>query len=114
MTIEIIPFENPNDDYEWSQVTPLDNIEFRLTFSYNSRDEHWYLTIRTEADEEIVGCESMKLVQGGWPIRRVYDPNRPPGEIHVLSDLLSEPGFDDLGNTSIIMYVPEADMANYV
>jgi hypothetical protein len=109
MTTQIIPTLTDGSS-KYSQITALDGVNYQLTFLYNSRDLHWYLTIRTEADEEIVGCEGIKLVQGGWPIRRVYDLNRPPGEFLVLSELKSEPGLTDLGDTTILSYIPEDDV----
>jgi hypothetical protein len=109
MAIQIIPTLTDGTP-EYTQITSLDGTNYLLIFSYNSRDLHWYLTTRTEAEEEIIGCEGVKLVQGGFPIRRVYDQNRPPGEFLVLSDLKTEPGLNDLGDTSLLVYIPEADM----
>lgn len=109
MTIEIIDTLY-NGEAKYDQVTSLDGIDFRLTFLWNARDSHWYLTIRTVDDEEITGCEGVKLVQGGWPIRRVYDPNRPAGELLVYSELETEPGLEDLGFSTDLMYIPAADM----
>jgi hypothetical protein len=109
MTTQIIPTLTDGTP-EYEQITPLGDTDYKLLFSYNPRDLHWYLTLRTEADEEIIGCEGMKLVQGGWPIRRVYDQNRPDGELLILSELLTEPGLNDLGDTSELVFIPRADL----
>lgn len=93
----------------YTQTSTLDGIVYQLIFSYNARDEHWFLTLRTEDGDEIVGCEGMKLVQGGFPLRRVYDENRPPGELYVQSDLKNEPGLTTLGTDTFLLYIPEAD-----
>lgn len=90
---------------EYTQITALEGVKYQFIFSYNSKDEHWYLNLRTAAGEEITGCEGMKLVQGGWPIRRVYDQNRPPGELLVLSETQEEPGLYDLGNGTDLVYL---------
>ena len=99
---------------EYTQLTELDGIKFKLLFSYNARDGHWHLTIRTASDTPIQGCEGMKLVQGGWPLRRVYDLNRPSGEIYINSELSSVPGLEDLGESTFVMYVPIADLEESV
>ncbi len=90
---------------EYTQITTLEGVKFEFTFSYNSKDEHWYLNLRTEAGDVIQGCEGLKLVQGAWPIRRVYDQNRPPGELLVLSESLEEPGLFDLGDGTVLAYL---------
>ena len=94
----------------YTQVTALDGVSYRLTFSFNPSDQHWYLTVRTEADAQIQGCEGMKLVQGGFPLRKSTDQNRPPGELVVFSELETEPGLNDLGDTTLLGYIPEADL----
>jgi hypothetical protein len=109
MTAQIIPTLT-DGTAQYSQITALDGVNYRLIFSYNSRDLHWYLSLRTEADEKITGCEGVKLVQGGLPIRRVYDLNRPPGELLVFSELDTEPGLEDLGDTPELIYMPIADV----
>jgi hypothetical protein len=110
MAVQIVSTLTDATVPEYTQTTTLDGVDFQLTFSYNARDEHWYLTIRTAQNVEITGCEGIKLVQRGWPIRRVYDQNRPAGELFILSELTSEPGLEDLGATSFLCYIPIADL----
>lgn len=109
MTIQVIPTLS-DGTAEYVQFTELDGTRFKILFSYNARDLHWHMSIRTAADQQITGCEGIKLVQGGWPIRRVYDQNRPLGELFIQSDLKTEPGLEDLGKTSFLLYGPSADL----
>jgi hypothetical protein len=94
----------------YDQTTELDGVFFRLYFDFNEYDGFWYLTIRTEADTQIVGCEGIRLAANSWPIRRAYDPNRPQGEFYVLSESGQEAGINDLGDSVILSYIPIADM----
>ena len=109
MTVQIIPTLTDGTIF-YNQTTVLDGRTYQLSFHYNSRDAYWYLNIRTEAGDAIRGCGSLRLVQGSFPIRRVYDVNRPSGELLVLSELKDEPGLVDLGNDTVLAYIPRADV----
>ena len=91
---------------EYTQITELDGTPFKLIFSYNTRDSFWYLSIRLISDVQIVGCEGIRLAAGSFPIWRVYDQNRPIGELYVLSEDGIEAGLTDLGANVFLMYVP--------
>jgi hypothetical protein len=82
----------------YTQRTRLDGREYLLRFSWNEREERWYLAIADEA--EVVLVLGIKLV-ANWPLTRFYkfDPRLPPGEL-MVSDLTgtgTPPGLDDLG-----------------
>jgi hypothetical protein len=91
---------------EYTQLTELDGTSFKLIFSFNTQDGFWYLSIRLASDVQIVGGEGLRLVAGGWPIRRVYDQNRPLGELYVLSEDGTDPGLTDLGESAFLEYIP--------
>ena len=96
----------------YRQTTPLDGVIYVLNFDYNSRDQNWYLSVHDSEDQPIEGCVGRKLVTN-WPVLfRSTDPNKPPGEIIVVSVSTSEdPGLTDLGNDIILSYVPAEDLA---
>jgi hypothetical protein len=78
--------------------TKLDGRDFNLSFSWNEREERWYLAMADE--EENVLVAGIKLVSN-WPLLRYYhfDPRVPPGElvVHDLTSSNAPPGFDELG-----------------
>ena len=108
MVFEIETLTDGTPYYE--QITALDGRDFKLIFSFNPRDDHWYLTIRTEEDERIKGCEGLKLAMNSWPIRKVTDLLRPPGEFFVSGDAEKHPGIFDLGAGSVLVYITEPEM----
>lgn len=109
MTISIIDTEN-DGTAAYTQVTELEGVDYEFTFRYNQNDSHWYLTLRTDAGEQIKGCEGVRLVQGGLPLKNVTDTNRPPGELYIYGPSAEEPGLYDLGEDTVLIYVPEADV----
>lgn len=109
MTVKIIQTDTDGTAF-YRQTTPLDGRVYQLIFTWNARTENWYLTVRTEAGVEIEGCEGMKLVQGGFPLRKVADLNRPPGEIIVQSEFDAEPTLTSLGTDTVLAYIPRADL----
>ncbi len=94
----------------YRQSTPLDGQIFVLYFDFNTRDSNWYLSIHDSDDVPIVGAISRKLVVNYPVIQRVYDPRRPAGELLVVSQIDADPGLMDLGNGTILSYIPEADV----
>jgi len=109
MAIQVISLVNDGTPY-LEQTTELDGQDFLFIFSYNARDEHWYMTMQKEDGTPIEGCAGVKLVQGGYPIYRVTDPNRPPGEMFVLGPDSEEPGLLDFGKSTNLLYIPEDDL----
>lgn len=92
----------------YSLSVVLDGADFRLFFEWNTRDQHWYLSIRDAENESITGCESIRLVRDGWPLRRIRDVRRPIGELFVLSETVGDPGLKNLGTDVSLIYVPKA------
>lgn len=93
----------------YRQSTPLDGQVFVLYFDFNERDGNWYLSIHDSDDQPIRGAVGRKLVVNYPVIQRVYVDERPAGELLVVSDLTQDPGLLDLGNGTILSYIPAAD-----
>lgn len=96
MAALLIP-TSPGTPY-FTQKTRLDGRDFILKFSYNQREERYYLSIYDEQEEPLL--MGLKLV-ANWPLLRRYrwNPALPPGEIWVM-DLTGEgtpPTLDELG-----------------
>lgn len=82
----------------FTQKTRLDGRDFILKFSYNQREERYYLSIFDEQETPIL--MGLKLV-AVWPLLRRYraNPALPPGELWV-SDLTGNgepPTLNELG-----------------
>jgi hypothetical protein len=87
------------------QETTLDGITYRLLFRWNARAGHWYLTLRTLEDVEIM--PSKRLVAGARLLRQVSSPTRPPGDLLVLAT----PTRSTLGNAAPLIYFDAASVA---
>lgn len=78
MPLLLITSEEPH----YQQRTRLEGRDYLLTFTFNEREERWYLSIADEAEDPI--ASGLKLVANWpllWPYR--YDPRIPPGELAV-------------------------------
>lgn len=94
----------------YRQTTPLDGQIFVLHFDFNTRDGNWYLSVHDSTDTPISGCVGRKLVQNYRVLLRSVADARPPGELLVVSSSNPEdPGLIDLGNGTILNYIPLAD-----
>lgn len=112
MAIQLIP-TTPAVAY-YSQRTKLDGRDYLLRFSWNEREERWYVSIFDDEENPLV--QSIKIICN-WRLLRAYhaDPRVPPGEI-VATDLTGlnvPPGFDELGEGLRVElnYIPVADIA---
>lgn len=94
----------------YRQVTPLDGKLYVLYFSYNTRDSNWYLSIHDDEDNPIRGCVGRKLVVNYPVLLRSVSPDRPTGELFVVSNTHGDPGLFDLGNGVLLTYIPRADV----
>lgn len=94
----------------YEQLTQLDGRLYKLVFWWNDESEHWTMSVRTEADEPIQGCEGLRLVQNWQIMRLARDVNRPPGAFVVQSEKSDEPGLFDLGQGTGLYYIPESEL----
>lgn len=105
MTVQVVPTDATGLT-NYSQTTVLEGTAYLLTFSYNQRENCWYLSMATEEGDDII--DGMKLVCS-WPItRKCADPRAPQGELMVISNTSdnSPPGLADLapGGRCILNY----------
>ena len=109
MTVQVVPtFSNGIARYR--QVTALDGLDFVMYFSFNDRDQEWYLTLHDAQDEPIEGAIGMRLVVNWEPLRLCVDVRRPPGTLQVASEADQDPGLFELGDGVSLFYIPEADL----
>jgi hypothetical protein len=94
----------------YRQSTPLDGQVFVLHFDYNSRDQNWYLSVHDSDDNPIAGAIGRKLVVNYPVLLRCVAEARPAGELLVVSGAESDPGLLDLGDGTILSYIPQADV----
>jgi hypothetical protein len=83
---------------DYTQRMTLDGRVFTLHFTWNQREEAWYLALLDEADVEVIS--GVKII-ANWPLLDFskYDPRLPDGEF-IAFDLTgngSNPGYDDFG-----------------
>jgi hypothetical protein len=95
----------------YRQSTPLDGEVFVLHFNFNTRDGNWYLSVHDLDDNPIRGCVGRKLVVNYPVLLRSVASDRPIGELLVVSGADDDPGLFDLGNGTILSYIPRADVA---
>jgi hypothetical protein len=94
----------------YRQSTPLDGVVFVLRFDWNARDSNWYLSVHDADDEPISGCVGRKLVADYPVLQRSVAEGRPAGDLLVVSGSGEDPGLFELGDGSILTYVPIADV----
>jgi len=96
------------DDPFYKQVTSLDGVDYTLTFTYDQREDVFYLTIGDAVDNDIV--RGLKLVCL-WPLLLgKVDARLPKGTLMVISNTTddSPPKLADLvsGGRCELVYLP--------
>lgn len=101
----------PSKTSKFQQVVPLDGETYTFVFRWNERSNHWFLTIRDAAGDDLI--TGRKLVANA-PIG-VHETiaGYPPGTIWVLDLGITEedPRLRDLGDRCVLMYVDEDNVA---
>ena len=99
-TLEL-PSANDTEAFEYE--TELQGSVFQLSFRWNRRDAHWFLTVR---DADGVDIASGRRVVADWPLLKgVVDVRRPHGEIVALDTTgEGDPGLTDLGGRVLLLY----------
>lgn len=101
-----------SDDPFFKQFTSIDGKDYLLTFTYNQRELCYYLTIGTEATEDIV--RGLKLVCS-WPLLLGHrDERLPKGTLMVVSNT-TDSTTPDLGELGVgkrceLMYFSVGDL----
>lgn len=96
--------------YHYDLQVVLDGAVFTLELRWNTRDEAWYMDLRTEAGDPIL--TSVKVVVD-WPLAgRCVDARRPAGALFAIdtSSERRDPGKDDLGSRVILVYFESAEL----
>lgn len=110
MAIVEIPVRNDFDRY--SLIVALDGTDYRLSFAYNTRDDHWYLSVElTDGTELASGIPIVAdtPLLGRWS----YKDDIPSGGFLMAVDTTGEsadPVKDDLGDRLRLMWVPLEDI----
>lgn len=91
----------------------LDGVEYTIEARFNSRSGRWYLGLLDIDGNRLYG--QVKAVCH-YPLFRLRTAG-PPGLIFALDTSSSDtsveglnPGFDDLGNRVLLVYVPQAEL----
>jgi len=107
--IEIVQTETDGSRH-YDVEKNLDGVSFILRFIWNEYDQHWFLSVLTEDEEEIQGAQSYRLVNGCYPLNQSRDPKRPEGELYLLAQSTADPVLLTLGISSILLYIPREDI----
>jgi len=100
----IIPTEY-NGTARYSEVINLSGENFVLHFDWNSRDDHWYLSVNDSDDLPISGMVGRKLT-ARYPVgARSIDERRPPFLIYVDTSTLADPTLNSLGLDDVLLYL---------
>ncbi len=108
MSTFVIP--TATDLARYSIEVELDKTDFRFDFEWNERAGQWSFTI---SDAQGVALVSGRRVVLGLPLlNRFRDPRLPPGMLTAVdtSDSNLEPGFADLGDRVLLLYIEVADL----
>ena len=105
-------FEIPTRDdlANYNQSIALDGVIFNFEFRFNTRDDAWYFNLLDEAGNRI--RSGIKTVANFPLLRIVRDLARPAGElvIHDPRVIPAPPALEELGDTSLLIYLDAAGM----
>jgi hypothetical protein len=94
----ILEIAIPEQTAFFTQRVELDGVDYLLEFSYNQRADCFFVTIKDERGEYILG--PLKVVSN-WPLLRWhrYEQRLPPGELWAiaLNGKPDVPGYGVLG-----------------
>lgn len=97
----------------YRQRTVLDGVEYTLVLRWSQSESRWYLDLRDQTGELLIGC--MKLVVN-FPLlrgRRRHVDGLPQGELFVADNrpFPADPGLDELGDSHRLEYIDAATLA---
>jgi len=101
-----IPTDSSGTIADYTEVVQLDGNPYLLHFLWNSRTDHWYLSVYAADNTPIM--QGRMLINGINLLRSCTVPQRPPGIIIAVPiDSSSEhAGLDGLGSRVGLYYVP--------
>lgn len=95
----------------WVQTTPLDGVDYQLTFDWLGRLSRWCLHL---ADGDGVPIRTgIILNTQAVLLRGLTDARRPVGELAIVDRtgrLDADPGLDDLGSRFALVYFDAAEL----
>ena len=111
MAIVEIPVRSDLDRY--SLTVDLEGTEYRLLFAFNSRDDHWYLSVDLTDGTALVSGTAIVAdspLLGRWAWRQEL-----PADGYLMavdsSGEAEEPRKEDLGDRVKLLWVPYEDLA---
>ena len=108
MTIETIPVRSDLDYY--SMTVSLAEVDYRLSFAFNTRDSRWYMDV-AQADGTVL-VSGTPIVVDMPLLLRFTDTDLPAGYL-VATDATGaglEPVKDDFGDRVQLIFIPAADL----
>lgn len=109
MALFDLPVRNDVTNYDFD--VELDGVVFNLRFYFNSRDEYWYLDLRTEAGAPLI--LGRRIVVDGPLTKRFRDAGLPAGEIGLVDmrQKAIEATQESFGVDNLLMYLDAAELA---
>jgi len=108
MAVETIPVRYDLDFYE--MTVALGEVDFRLTFAYNTRGVRWHMDI-AQADGTAL-LDGIPIVVDTPLLLRFTNVNLPAGYL-IATDTTGEgiePEKDDFGDRVQLVFIPSADL----
>jgi hypothetical protein len=103
-----IPTSQPDTPY-WVQQTTLEGVTYYFDFQWNFREEAWFMSI---LDADLDPILSGRRIVLNFPLLRLVDERRPPGQILALAETGGEdPGYDELGSRVKLYYLTAEEVA---
>jgi hypothetical protein len=106
--VRFIPTSVTESNYE--EIVSLDGEDYLVKMLWNSRDRHWYLTVRDSDDVDI--CTGFKVVSDFELDKHETDERHWPGQIWTvdLAQTGVDPGLRDLGSRVRLLYIDAEDL----
>lgn len=106
--MDILPTDTTLARYTF-EVT-LANTNFKFGFEWNERAQFWTMDVMLPDGTPL--AMGVKVCLGTSLIGRYKDARLPAGDIACLdtSGQRIEPGFSDLGNRVLVMFIPNAEI----
>jgi hypothetical protein len=106
----IVQIPTDSDVPQYTQITSLDGVAYQLSFAWNTRDGHWYLTI-ADVDGNTITA-GLRIVCNKNLLRRCLDSRAPQGALFA-DDTTGEgrdPDFVELGTRVQLVYISKSEL----
>lgn len=100
-----------NDLVRFDFVITLDGVAYKFLFSWNSRQEGWFVSLFLEDDTPV--WSGVRLVVNWFLAQRMRSALRPPGLLMAFdqAEQGQDPGLTDLGARVRLLYFDAEDVA---